>query len=149
MLRSMVPTEHPLYGPLAQIELLLNTGECDVDGLTSALNMAREMISNVKYYHNIEAYGILVLETFHTLFDDTNMVWVMLTCGQGSEFSKRRPNFPKSTTERLYQWLAKNSADPYPTDCEKRKFSDQLGMSMKQINNWFINARRRSKCNSC
>jgi hypothetical protein len=32
---------------------------------------------------------------------------------------------------------------PYPTEDEKKVISQQTGLSLLQINNWFINARRR------
>lgn len=40
-------------------------------------------------------------------------------------------------------WLFDHFENPYPTDAEKTQLSQQLGISVNQINNWFINGRVR------
>lgn len=59
------------------------------------------------------------------------------------EAKKRRGNLPKAATMKLKRWLASHISNPYPTDDQKRKLSVDLGLSVAQISNWFINARRR------
>ena len=53
--------------------------------------------------------------------------------------------YPKPVTDFLNKWLSDNVAHPYPTEQEKDFFCRVTGLSMSQINNWFTNARRRSK----
>ncbi|KNC86345.1 hypothetical protein SARC_01504 [Sphaeroforma arctica JP610] len=43
----------------------------------------------------------------------------------------------------LMTWLFQHTRNPYPTITEKDVFVDKTGLSIKQINYWFINARRR------
>lgn len=43
----------------------------------------------------------------------------------------------------LKKWLFSNRYHPYPTEAEKESLCKKTGMCMKQLNNWFINARRR------
>ncbi|EQB61824.1 homeodomain protein class 1 [Vairimorpha apis BRL 01] len=43
----------------------------------------------------------------------------------------------------LKGWLERNILDPYPSEDQKEEFCEKTGLEMNQINNWFINARRR------
>jgi hypothetical protein len=56
---------------------------------------------------------------------------------------RTRENLPKPVTQALKQWLFAHASNPYPTDTEKRELCDRLRLSHAQVNNWFINARRR------
>ncbi|KAL4885652.1 hypothetical protein BJY04DRAFT_231088 [Aspergillus karnatakaensis] len=48
-------------------------------------------------------------------------------------------------TRPLREWLACNLAHPYPTKAEKADLATQTGLTRTQINNWFLNARRRQR----
>ncbi|KAL7318562.1 Homeobox protein tos8, variant 4 [Mucor circinelloides] len=56
---------------------------------------------------------------------------------------RRRGNLPKSVTAILKQWLIDHSRHPYPTEEEKRGLRIKTDLTLNQISNWFINARRR------
>lgn len=56
---------------------------------------------------------------------------------------KSRENYPKETINILKKWLNENLKQPYPSESEKRMLSQQTGLHVAQISNWFINARRR------
>jgi hypothetical protein len=56
---------------------------------------------------------------------------------------RRRGNLPKSTTALLKEWLAQHKKHPYPTEEEKHLLASETNLSLQQISNWFINARRR------
>jgi len=58
-------------------------------------------------------------------------------------FGGKRGVLPKQATEILKSWLFQHLVHPYPTEDEKRLLMDQTHLSVLQINNWFINARRR------
>ncbi|KAE8268230.1 hypothetical protein A4X09_0g4114 [Tilletia walkeri] len=55
----------------------------------------------------------------------------------------RRGNFPRQVTEYLRQWLFTHRDHPYPSDQEKRDMAQYTNLDLRQLNNWFINARRR------
>eukprot|EP00026_Physarum_polycephalum_P008515 Phypoly_transcript_08603.p1 GENE.Phypoly_transcript_08603~~Phypoly_transcript_08603.p1 ORF type:complete len:338 (+),score=101.50 Phypoly_transcript_08603:448-1461(+) len=59
------------------------------------------------------------------------------------DHKKRRGNLPKTATNLLKKWLMEHLYHPYPTEDEKGILSHQTSLSMNQISNWFINARRR------
>lgn len=61
-----------------------------------------------------------------------------------AEGPKRRGNLPKDVTSILRGWLTSHLGNPYPTEDDKMSLVAQTGLSMVQVSNWFINARRRS-----
>ncbi|VBB32660.1 unnamed protein product [Acanthocheilonema viteae] len=56
---------------------------------------------------------------------------------------KRKAQLPTKAVELLKTWLFLHSSHPYPSEKEKAMLSRETGLQMVQINNWFINARRR------
>ena len=58
-------------------------------------------------------------------------------------FKRQRRNLPKEATDMLTRWYRNHPAHPYPTDHEKIELCKRTGLTKKQIDNWFINARRR------
>ncbi|ANB14504.1 Cup9p [Sugiyamaella lignohabitans] len=56
---------------------------------------------------------------------------------------KRRGNLPRAVTDILRNWLSSHLHYPYPTEQEKIELMKQTGLSLNQVSNWFINARRR------
>jgi hypothetical protein len=61
----------------------------------------------------------------------------------GQNVKKSRMNFSKSITKILKDWIYANVSHPFPNDIEKAELSTATGLSIEQINNWFINGRRR------
>ncbi|XP_022745698.1 homeobox protein knotted-1-like 1 [Durio zibethinus] len=61
------------------------------------------------------------------------------------EFLKKRKKdkLPKDARMTLLDWWNNRYRWPYPTEEEKLKLSEITGLDQKQINNWFINQRKR------
>ncbi|KAM0676567.1 Homeobox protein tos8 [Binucleata daphniae] len=55
----------------------------------------------------------------------------------------KRANYPKQISKILKNWLRNNIQSPYPSEIEKAELAKLTGLDQTQINNWFINARRR------
>jgi hypothetical protein len=61
----------------------------------------------------------------------------------GKTNKRRRGNLPKAVTAILRDWLSDHKKHPYPTEDEKDYLANRTGLTLNQISNWFINARRR------
>ncbi|KND02842.1 uncharacterized protein SPPG_01922 [Spizellomyces punctatus DAOM BR117] len=55
----------------------------------------------------------------------------------------KRPNHPPWKTQILFQWYYQHRANPYPSEAEKEELCNETELNAKQLNDWFINARRR------
>lgn len=65
-----------------------------------------------------------------------------LGCG-GQKQNKKRGIFPKTATNIMRAWLFQHLTHPYPSEEQKKELADQTSLTLSQVNNWFINARRR------
>ncbi|MFS7898337.1 putative transcription factor Homeodomain-TALE-KNOX family [Helianthus anomalus] len=50
----------------------------------------------------------------------------------------------RDTTSLLKAWWQSHSKWPYPTEEDKARLVQETGLQLKQINNWFINQRKRN-----
>ncbi|KAI4305767.1 hypothetical protein L6164_029114 [Bauhinia variegata] len=61
------------------------------------------------------------------------------------EFLKKKKNgkLPKEARQQLLEWWSRHYKWPYPTESQKLALAESTGLDLKQINNWFINQRKR------
>ncbi|XP_011039616.1 PREDICTED: homeobox protein knotted-1-like 3 isoform X1 [Populus euphratica] len=57
---------------------------------------------------------------------------------------RRAGKLPGDTTTVLKAWWQSHSKWPYPTEEDKARLVQETGLQLKQINNWFINQRKRN-----
>ncbi|XP_048138495.1 homeobox protein knotted-1-like 6 isoform X3 [Rhodamnia argentea] len=61
------------------------------------------------------------------------------------EFSKKKKKgkLPREARRLLLDWWSIHYNWPYPTEADKLALAEATGLDQKQINNWFINQRKR------
>ncbi|KAK8470870.1 hypothetical protein PHAVU_003G081800 [Phaseolus vulgaris] len=61
------------------------------------------------------------------------------------EFTKKRKKgkLPKEARQQLLDWWSRHYKWPYPSESQKLALAESTGLDQKQINNWFINQRKR------
>ncbi|KAJ6885424.1 hypothetical protein NC651_026138 [Populus alba x Populus x berolinensis] len=61
------------------------------------------------------------------------------------EFMKKRKKgkLPKEARQQLLDWCSRHYKWPYPSESQKLALAESTGLDQKQINNWFINQRKR------
>ncbi|CAM0946444.1 unnamed protein product [Alopecurus aequalis] len=57
---------------------------------------------------------------------------------------RRAGKLPGDTAATLKAWWQAHSKWPYPTEDDKARLVQETGLQLKQINNWFINQRKRN-----
>ena len=62
-------------------------------------------------------------------------------CNTGSSYPMRRRRNPAV----LIRWIEDHPFNPYPTKGEKQGLAFYAGMTQRQLNDWFANARRNIK----
>ncbi|XP_076951578.1 homeobox protein knotted-1-like 3 isoform X2 [Bidens hawaiensis] len=58
---------------------------------------------------------------------------------------RRAGKLPGDTTSVLKSWWQSHAKWPYPTEEDKARLVQETGLQLKQINNWFINQRKRNR----
>ncbi|XP_010943406.1 homeotic protein knotted-1 [Elaeis guineensis] len=56
---------------------------------------------------------------------------------------KKKGKLPKDARQKLLNWWELHYKWPYPSETEKVALAESTGLDPKQINNWFINQRKR------
>ncbi|KAF6738542.1 Homeobox protein PKNOX2 [Oryzias melastigma] len=72
-----------------------------------------------------------------------NMDLTSLLDSEDKKSKNKRGVLPKHATNIMRSWLFQHLMHPYPTEDEKRQIAAQTSLTLLQVNNWFINARRR------
>ncbi|PIA36818.1 hypothetical protein AQUCO_03200056v1 [Aquilegia coerulea] len=65
--------------------------------------------------------------------------------GLKQEFMKKKKKgkLPKEARQQLVDWWSRHHKWPYPSESQKLALAESTGLDQKQINNWFINQRKR------
>ncbi|RLN54473.1 hypothetical protein BBP00_00008919 [Phytophthora kernoviae] len=65
------------------------------------------------------------------------------TLAARNSLPKKRSSLSKMAKTLMREWFEENLHHPYPTEEEKEWLASQGGITLEQVNNWFINTRGR------
>lgn len=67
------------------------------------------------------------------------------TKADGVQMKRKRRDLPARTVAILKKWMMspEHIEHPYPSEEEKKELMKETGIDLKQLSNWFTNARKR------
>eukprot|EP00249_Psilotum_nudum_P007541 c20643_g1_i2 orf=1077-2363(+) len=133
-----------------KIELQLNTLSKGNLKLSQSGEGDEKMEGNVSSEEEISC-GELEFHDVDPLAEDKQLKEQLLRkysgyiCTLKQEFlkKKKKGKLPKEARQRLLDWWSQHYKWPYPSETEKSFLAESTGLDQKQINNWFINQRKR------
>ncbi|KAE8723089.1 Homeobox protein SHOOT MERISTEMLESS [Hibiscus syriacus] len=142
--------EQELLKPLKETMLFLQRVECQFKALTvsSSSSACGEAFSrNGSSEEDVDASNDFI----DPLVEDRELKGQLLRKYSGylgslkQEFMKRRKKgkLPKEARQQLLDWWSRHYKWPYPSESQKLALAESTGLDQKQINNWFINQRKR------
>ncbi|OAL51712.1 hypothetical protein IQ07DRAFT_389163 [Pyrenochaeta sp. DS3sAY3a] len=100
--------------------------------------------SHDAYYHSQSAYAGPPHHGYENGYPGDIRFQQHVGMDQNAFNRRRRGNLPKEATNMLKDWFVAHRSSPYPTEDEKIDLCNRTGLSLNQVSNWFINARRRA-----
>ncbi|OAY24588.1 homeobox protein SBH1 [Manihot esculenta] len=142
--------EQELSKPLKEAMLFLQSVDCQFKALTvsspnSAYGEANERNGSSEEEVDVNSNFI------DPLAEDQELKGQLLRKYSGylgslkKEFMKKRKKgkLPKEARQQLLDWWSRHYKWPYPSESQKLALAESTGLDQKQINNWFINQRKR------
>ncbi|XP_066262106.1 uncharacterized protein [Euwallacea similis] len=137
------PVEPALYKPIVKDEHgLLTCNHCDKKFSTvPALHTHKTKVHDEDYLCN---FCNVPFKTLQSLRKHNQLCQkVATTTPTEPAILTKRPHLPTKAKNHLKRWLFNHTDHPYPTDVEKQQLMKETNLSLLQVENWFINARRR------
>ncbi|XP_077597560.1 homeobox protein PKNOX2 [Stigmatopora nigra] len=151
--QELNPTSSPSVTSVSNSEnppgILASSGGLQ-QGSVSITTINSPMVSDVSLYQPVAmvtSQGVLTqaLPTGAIQIQNSqlNVDLSALLDSEDKKSRNKRGVLPKQATNIMRSWLFQHLMHPYPTEDEKRQIAGQTSLTLLQVNNWFINARRR------
>ncbi|XP_064827062.1 homeobox protein PKNOX1-like isoform X2 [Oncorhynchus masou masou] len=152
-----IQTSSPLTGTLSPQGIMMSASALQQGNVTlTTVNSAGQVLAGGTVYQPITVVtpqGQVVGQAISPQTIRINNTQLQLQLNQdlssfftqedSSPKSNKRGVLPKSATNIMRTWLFQHIGHPYPTEDEKKQLAIQTNLTLLQVNNWFINARRR------
>ncbi|XP_015063741.1 homeobox protein knotted-1-like LET6 isoform X2 [Solanum pennellii] len=149
----LIKYEQELSKPFKEAMVFLSRIECQFKALTLAPNSSHEsalgeaMDRNGSSDEEVDVNNSFI----DPQAEDRELKGQLLRKYSGylgslkQEFMKKRKKgkLPKEARQQLVDWWLRHIKWPYPSESQKLALAESTGLDQKQINNWFINQRKR------
>ncbi|KAK6797750.1 hypothetical protein RDI58_005452 [Solanum bulbocastanum] len=145
--------EQELSKPFKEAMVFLSRIECQFKALTLAPNSSHESALGEAMDRNGSSDEEVDVNTgfIDPQAEDRELKGQLLRKYSGylgslkQEFMKKRKKgkLPKEARQQLVDWWLRHIKWPYPSESQKLALAESTGLDQKQINNWFINQRKR------
>ncbi|KAF5728563.1 KNOX/ELK homeobox transcription factor isoform 1 [Tripterygium wilfordii] len=144
--------EQELTKPFMEAMLFLQSVECQFKGLSVSSSTSGAASGEALERNGTSEEEVDVNNSFtDAQADDHELKGQLLRRYSGylgslkQEFTKKRKKgkLPKEARQQLLDWWSRHDRWPYPSESQKLVLAESTGLDQKQINNWFINQRKR------
>ncbi|KAL2339224.1 hypothetical protein Fmac_013670 [Flemingia macrophylla] len=145
----LIKYEQELSKPFKEAMLFLQRIECQFKSLT--ISSSSGTVCNEAADRNVSSEDVDVHNIIDPQAEDQELKGQLLRKYRGylgslkQEFTKKRKKgkLPKEARQQLLEWWSRHYKWPYPSESQKLALAESTGLDQKQINNWFINQRKR------
>ncbi|KAF3841525.1 hypothetical protein F7725_007387, partial [Dissostichus mawsoni] len=134
-INSQVVSGGTLYQPVAMVTSQGQSPFVAMATITKPYHLSLSSPFIIFYFVLISALPLFIIKL--------NMDLASLLDSEDKKSKNKRGVLPKHATNIMRSWLFQHLMHPYPTEDEKRQIAGQTNLTLLQVNNWFINARRR------
>ncbi|XP_022714422.1 homeobox protein SBH1-like [Durio zibethinus] len=143
--------EQELSKPYNEAMLFLQRVECQFKALTVSSPNVGACVEAIDRNGSSEEEVEVNNDFIDPLAEDRELKGQLLRKYSGylgslkQEFMKKRKKgkLPKEARQQLLDWWSRHYKWPYPSESQKLALAESTGLDQKQINNWFINQRKR------
>ncbi|KAK1268105.1 Homeobox protein SBH1 [Acorus gramineus] len=143
--------EQELSKPFMEAMLLLSRVESQFKSLTLSSSSSTSLVPPVERDESSEENVNMTENCVDPQAEESELKGQLLRRYSGylgslkQEFMKKRKKgkLPKEARQTLLDWWNMHYKWPYPSEAQKLALAESTGLDQKQINNWFINQRKR------
>ncbi|KAK9707378.1 hypothetical protein RND81_07G193700 [Saponaria officinalis] len=139
---------------LSNVEMELRNLCCPNTMTNSSQNQASLEVVEDDAVSSDEEYsgGEVDVHDAHPRDEDRDLIKDQLLRRYGSHISglklefcknRKKSKLSKDAKQLLFEWWNTHYMWPYPTEDDKTRLAEMTGLTQNQINNWFINQRKR------
>nr|UXM19657.1 STM protein [Hygrophila difformis] len=147
----LIKYEQELSKPFKEAMLFLSRIECQFKALTLSPSGSSACVDAMERNGSSEEEADLNTSFIDPQAEDRELKGQLLRKYSGylgslkQEFMKKRKKgkLPKEARQQLLEWWTRHYKWPYPSEAQKLALAESTGLDQKQINNWFINQRKR------
>ncbi|SCU98692.1 LAME_0G00188g1_1 [Lachancea meyersii CBS 8951] len=111
----------------------------------SFLLNSSEFIPSLEIGKTLSANEVRIVNEIGSLAESLSLNLRLLEPRSFPEFRIREGHFSHCSKIYLEEWFVSNSASPYLSSSEAHRICEKTGLTLKQVQNWMANRRRKCR----